>query len=107
MPKRAAKSSFQQTGPDVSLKPPPGLDIRNLLHADAAAATLDSDGHPVRFVTALQPGQTAKLSTPGALGEMETAIEFRRDGDRVFVDEHRRPSRSGEAASDRRAASAE
>jgi hypothetical protein len=59
-------------------------------------ATLDSDGRAVRFVTTLQPGQTTKISTPGAADQPEMAIEFRRDGDRLFIDEHPRRIQTGE-----------
>jgi hypothetical protein len=50
--------------------------------------TLDSDGHPVRFVSSLQPGQATKVSTPGALGEAGTTVEIKRDGNRLLVQDH-------------------
>ncbi len=56
-------------------------------------ATLDNDGHPVRFVTTLQPGQTSKISTPGPADQPEKAIEFRRDGDGLSVFDQTRPER--------------
>lgn len=56
-------------------------------------ATLDSDGRIVRIVTTLESGQTTKISTPGASGGNEAAVELRRQGDRVFVDDHPRLAR--------------
>ena len=47
--------------------------------------TMDSDGHPVRFIASLQPGQATVISTPGAPGEAEKVIEIKRDGDRLSV----------------------
>jgi hypothetical protein len=55
--------------------------------------TMDNAGQPVRFVTSLTPGQKAKVSTPGAPGEAETAVELRRDGDQFFVNELPRTNR--------------
>lgn len=57
-------------------------------------ATLDSDGRPIRFVATLQPGQSTKISTPGAVDQPEKAIEFMRDGDRLLVVDHSRPIRT-------------
>jgi len=57
--------------------------------------TMDNAGQPVRFVTSLKPGQRAKISTPGAQGEADAAVVFRRDGDQLFVDDHPRPKPAG------------
>jgi hypothetical protein len=56
-------------------------------HGDAfdVVVTLDSDGRPFRFVSSLQSGQKAILSTPGAVGEAATTIEIKREGDRLLV----------------------
>ena len=66
-------------------------------------ATMDIDGRPVRFVTALRPGQNTKISTPGGPGEAETAVEFRRDGDRMLVVAHRGQGQTDARLSGRRA----
>jgi hypothetical protein len=47
--------------------------------------TLDSDGHVFRIVSSLKSGQTAVLSTPGAVGEDAATLEIRREGDRLMV----------------------
>jgi hypothetical protein len=44
-------------------------------------------GTPVRFVTALRDGQSMLVSTPGALGAKSSSVTFRREGDRLVVDE--------------------
>ncbi len=65
-------------------------------------ATMDIDGRPMRFVTSLRSGQKTKISTPGGPGEAETAIEFRRDGDRMFVVEHPDQRQTAAEHADRR-----
>lgn len=56
--------------------------------------TLDSDGHPLRFVSSLQPGQATTVSTPGAIGEATTTVEIKREGDRLFVVDRTRQQRA-------------
>ena len=65
-------------------------------------ATLDNDGRPVRFVTTLQPGQTTKISTPGAVDQPEQAVEFKREGDHLIVIDHPRTNPTDALVSDRR-----
>jgi len=63
-------------GKSIALK-----DVRGTVyyapHGDAfdVVVTLDSDGHPMRVVSSLQPGQKTVLSVPGALGEAATTVE--------------------------------
>jgi hypothetical protein len=66
-------------------------------------ATLDNDGRPVRFVTTLKPGQTTKISTPGAADQPEQAVEFKREGDHFIVIDHPRANPTDALVSDRRA----
>lgn len=51
--------------------------------------TLQEDGRdapvPVRFVTVLQPGQSAAVSVPARLGEKAWALELVREGDLLVV----------------------
>ncbi len=57
-------------------------------------ATLDSEGHPFRVVTALKDGQSATLSAPGALGEDAATVEIKREGDHLFVTDRTRQHRA-------------
>ena len=72
-------------------------------HGDAfdVVVTLDSDGHPMRVVSSLQPGQKTVLSVPGALGEAATTMEIKREGDQLVVSDTTRQQRADAAAPSR------
>jgi hypothetical protein len=86
-------------GKSIALK-----DVRGTVyyapHGDAfdVVVTLDSDGHPVRVISSLQPGQKTILSVPGALGEAATTIEIKREGDHLVVSDAARQPRAEGAA---------
>jgi hypothetical protein len=46
-------------------------------------------GAPIRYVTALRPGQSMLVSTPGPIGAKTSTVTFRREGDRLVLDENR------------------
>jgi hypothetical protein len=59
--------------------------------------TLDSEGHPFRFVASLQSGQSTQLSAPGAVDEPAAVVEIKREGDRLLILDHARQQHRADA----------
>jgi hypothetical protein len=60
-------------------------------------ATVNSDGHPIRLIAPLRPGQGLALSAPTSIGAPTTIVVIRRDGDTLSVVDH--PSSDGSQVS--------